>query len=412
MKAVLLNHKQLYTTPNLHMTYVPLGCVAFINKALIFMIMKKEIHIWDLSVEKIYIQLRAGFREEFFDIGYSKFNGWRKFGEFFGIKRADTLMAINWRSGTNCYPLKVILKIGDLIDISREEIEKNIIQVKYKTKINKRGGSSGKPINDPRLPIKIDAEFIEMLGHICGDGTIGITRSKGIKISYINSEKYLIDYFNLLVKRVFGDIKPYVEMRNNPNQYRRPNYVISYPSIVSHFILSVYNYKTGERLEFPQFVYDLDKNMKYVFLRALFDDEGSVNVKNKHIKIGLKPLGFVQGIKNLLEDVGIRSSDVKNETRENGHMHYLWIMGKENLTFFYDRINFNHPGKRLKLKTIIETGWSFERFSNGLAKKRILEILNDRKNITADKIARILERSPRVIRYHLKNMGVGMVEQN
>mgnify|MGYP001579314068 CR=1 FL=1 len=73
--------------------------------------MKKEIHIWDLPSEKVYIQLKDNYREAFFDKAYKKFNNWRLLGEHLKIKRGDTIIARNWKQGKCCYPLSITLKL-------------------------------------------------------------------------------------------------------------------------------------------------------------------------------------------------------------------------------------------------------------------------------------------------------------
>ncbi|MEK6933114.1 MAG: hypothetical protein AABW56_04975 [Nanoarchaeota archaeon] len=60
---------------------------------------KKEIHLWDLNTNFIYIKLRDGFREEFFNKVRKRFITWKEAGKYFGIKRGDTLLAINWKKG-------------------------------------------------------------------------------------------------------------------------------------------------------------------------------------------------------------------------------------------------------------------------------------------------------------------------
>ncbi|MAG45342.1 MAG: hypothetical protein CMH63_01045 [Nanoarchaeota archaeon] len=101
--------------------------------------MQKGVGISGLSSEKTYVQLKDGFRESLFDGAHNYFDNWRILGEFLGIKRGDTTIARNWKEGMNCYPLNIVLKIGNLINITKKEIEKNIIQIRYKTQIDGGG---------------------------------------------------------------------------------------------------------------------------------------------------------------------------------------------------------------------------------------------------------------------------------
>ena len=283
--------------------------------------MNRYIHIWNLPIERVYVQFKEGFREDFFNKAYNKFNSWNDLGKFLDVKRADTTIARNWKNGTNCYPLTIIFKIGKLVDISKEEIEKNIIQIRCKTKLDKRGGSSGKPINNPKLPIKIDKNFVEMLGHICGDGSIPTKYSKkGIKLLYVNSEPKLVESFQYLIKEIFGDIEPKIYIREGieyGKKYNRPNYAIQYPTILSLFVLSVFDYKVGDDMNLPNFINKLSFEEKCVFLRALYDDEGYVSIKYRLVRIGLKPYNVVKDINNLLKDIGIETKGVKHMSKRD-----------------------------------------------------------------------------------------------
>ena len=362
--------------------------------------MKRFIHIWDLPAEKIYIQFNDKFREKFFDCAYEKFGNWKLLGKNIGIKRADTSIARNWRSGNNCYPLSKIFKISEITGISKKNVETNIAEIKYKTLLNKRGGSSGKSINNPKFPIKINGDFIEILGHICGDGTICGGLKKGIKTVYVNNEKKLITNFIKLVQDNMGDIEPSIEIRDDHKKYKKPCYFISYPSIISCILLSVFEYRIGTDIEIPNYIFKMNKNTRCRFIRALFDDEGHVSDKHKFIRIGMKPLIFVNSLNELLDSIGIKTSGVKTERG----MNYLKLCDGKNITLFYQKINFKHPTKKIKLENLINKGWKFERFHNGVARERIIELLNLDNNLNANELASILDRNPQTIKGHLRNI--------
>src|SRR3989344_2262079 len=121
--------------------------------------MKKEIHVWNLPTNKIYISLKKEFREKFFNKAKNVLGSWNKLGNYLNVKRGDTLISYNWRKGKCCFPLGTAFKICDLINLSKLELESNISMIKAKTSIKKRGGNSGKPIVNPKLPIKINEDF-------------------------------------------------------------------------------------------------------------------------------------------------------------------------------------------------------------------------------------------------------------
>jgi len=362
--------------------------------------MKTKIHIWDLPIEKIYVKLKEGFREKIFEGAHKRFGSWVKAGRFFKIKRGDTALAKNWKMGQYCCPLTIIFKISKTLNISKNEVEKNIKEIKYKTKLDKRGGNSGRPILDPKLPIIINEDFAEILGHICGDGTI-IRKNpkKGIKLGYVNSEPKLIESFQEKIKNVFGDVKADVQIRDGA-RYKRKNFYLQYPSIVSLFILSVFDYKTGEEMDVPNFIFKMSKKCQCSFLRALFDDEGTVDIKEKRIVIGLKPQKPIEQIRNLL----IYLKFCPTKIYKSGNILKISLQKKEDINLFNRIIGFKHPIKKRKLNIIIKAGWKFDRDINQEFRKKILLFLRERRSGKTKEIIKYLNKSPSSTRKYLSKL--------
>jgi len=360
--------------------------------------MKTLIHVWDLPIEKVYIKLRGRFREQFLEAAHQKFGTWDRLAKFLEVKRGDTLLARNWKNGLCCCPLSIIFKISNKLNISKNKIEKNIKEIKFKTKLEKRGGNSGKPIINPKLLIEINKDFVEILGHICGDGTI-IRKNpkKGISLKYINSEPSLINSFQEKMKKIFGEIDANIQIRNGPG-YRRKNFCLQYPSIISLFILSVFDYKTGEEMDIPNFIFELPEKAKFSFLRALFDDEGTVNIKEKRIVIGLKPQKPIEQIRNLLIYLKFHPTKIY----ESGNILKISLQKKKDIILFNKIIGFKHPLKQRKLNLIIEKGWKFDRYIN--SKQEIISFLEERNEARTIEITKFLKRQPDTIRKHLNNL--------
>src|SRR3989344_268166 len=104
--------------------------------------------------------------------------------------------------------------------------------------------------------------------------------------------------------------------------------------------------------------------------------------------------------KLLGKNIGIKTSGVKTERG----MNYLKLCDGKNITLFYQKINFKHPTKKIKLENLINKGWKFERFHNGVARERIIELLNLDNNLNANELASILDRNPQTIKGHLRNI--------
>lgn len=364
--------------------------------------MRESIHIWELPTDKIYIQLKEDFRKEFFDKAYILTNSWNKLGKLVKVKRGDTIIARNWRKNDCCFPLDFALDICRLTNISVYNLEVNLSLIKCKTKLNGRGGSSGKPIVNPKFPIKIDDNFCEILGHICGDGGIVITSKKGISLRYTNSEPKLIHSFISLVNEVFGDVKPNISVRNERPKYRRPNYQLQYPTILSLVVLSVFDCKPNDGKDVPLFILSSSEGMKQSFLRALFDDEGTVSVDKKNVTIGVKPMLFIGHIRDLL--LSLRFNPTKIHTQRDLSLRRISVSKQEDIIRFYEKIGFKHPKKNDRLNSIIKTGWKFKRFAIGEAKQNIISMLRMRKSMSTRELSQNLNRNKTTVNEHLSNL--------
>ena len=362
----------------------------------------QEIHIWDLPTEHIYIKFNEVFRENFFKLAHKKFGNFNLVGRFLNVKRPDTTIAKNWRYGTNCCPLGLMIKLSNEIRVPLEELEKNIVEIRHKTNLCKRGGSSGKPIINPKLPVVVNEDFAEILGHICGDGTISKSNpKKGLSFNYINSELSLIEFFQNLMRIVFGEIEPNI-IRRNGVHYKRENYVLQYPSIVSLFVLNVFDYKTDADMELPSFLGYMPTQAKARFLRAMFDDESCVQVNSKAILFGLKPLKPVLDVMKLLNEFGIRTGRIHKYTK--GIYNKFEIADQSSILKFKIFIGFKHPEKIRKLNRIIENGWRFERYCNHKAKERIIELIRMSGELEVSQISKILKRHKGTVQQHLENL--------
>ncbi len=363
----------------------------------------KKIHIWDLPTNKVYVRFNEKFREKFFSLARSKFGNFNVVGKFLNIKRADTTLAGDWRKGKCCCPLDLMIKLATKIRLPLSEIEKNIEEIRYKTRINKRGGNSGKPIINPKLPIIVGEDFAEILGHICGDGSIDTSHTKkGMSLRYINSEPTLIEAFKQLVKKVFGEIEPNTQIREK-GSYTRPNYYLQYPSILSAFVLAVFNYKPDEKMDIPYFIFKMPRKAKGKFLRAIFDDEANVRI-NKEIAIGLKPIKPLAHTKMLVESLGIKTSNLNSYPLKSGRMWRFTIGSMRSLKLFNKLIGFKHPTKAKRLNLAINHKRKFERYDNHEPKEKIKNLLLEKKMLKTYEISKFLNRTIDTIREHLDNM--------
>ncbi len=119
-------------------------------------------------------------------------------------------------------------------------------------------------------------------------------------------------------------------------------------------------------LKIPKFLDSRD--LKKEFISAIFDDEGCVALRifrktneiKRKLEIASKSKSFLEEIKSILEkDFGINCNKVisfkKILNNREFITHKFPITGKENFIRFRDKINFSHPGKKIKLDKMIDS---------------------------------------------------------
>jgi hypothetical protein len=74
----------------------------------------------------------------------------------------------------------------------KTELRNNLLEIKL-------GGSLSKPIRNPKFPITLSKDFLELLGHLLGDGCIEFISNCPI-IWYTNKSDELINRFSEIVK--------------------------------------------------------------------------------------------------------------------------------------------------------------------------------------------------------------------
>jgi DNA-binding transcriptional regulator WhiA len=186
----------------------------------------------------------------------------------------------------------------------------------------------------------MNEKIARTIAHIQADGCVRHRKDDGrFEIQYYNTSDFLIDEFREMIKMIFkkeawkpvkrktatmtgtGDKKIVSELMKYPlKNWRIPNEILK----------------------------GLPKCRK-AYLRAFFDDEGSVTQPRK-IKLYSKNAFGIKQIRKMLLEFGIESNIYKPTKR---NVFELDIGNKKSIFNFAKNIGFNHPQKREKLKIIV-----------------------------------------------------------
>ncbi len=254
------------------------------------------------------------------------------------------------------------------------------------------------------LPISRSEELAELIGHTLGDGHI----SKGGRFVYVNTCKSLIKRVQQLVDVVFGK-SVYCDYRKRKDG----SVSLHYPSALGLILERcgcVMGNKFRQEFDVPVWIKNGSEAVKSAFIRALFDDEGSVNdsgicinmAKIEHLEHSL--MVFFESLQDMLVDLKIRPRNITRCVRrvnKNGTIAIgllFVICGINELKNFREHIGFIHPEKEERLKTLVDS-FIQPNYHDGEAKLLILDNLEGQ--MSTKEVSVILDRGIKNTRYHL-----------
>ncbi len=291
--------------------------------------MRKVFHIWDFDGRDITIKLNKEIQNRL------KRDIKKKFGNFYALGKAINIhyVLIHQTFCKERFPLYIAEKIMESVNISKSCMEAGVSAYSaYKGR---------KWIYSPILPIRKCPEVYELLGHILGDGHISI--QKGKNSGYTNTSKKLIEDFELLVKKVFGNV-------NLKRRFDRRfgAFQVTLPRAVSLF----FSRQFPEILNKEVTTSLLKANKKNIssFLRAVADDESCVCTSE--IRFTLKGRKELESIRELMIKTGFKDSWL-TDVRQKGDVHIFSVKGV-GLLYFKEAIGFKHPHKSEQLDVEIK----------------------------------------------------------
>ena len=307
--------------------------------------MKKafEIHFWDLS-ERVRYGINDSFLRHLIDKASNQ-----------NLRALSIKLNISYpyichlRRGLYSIPSKILIKIANMADINLQSIEEKIEYVRT------RHGNLSKI----KFPIKPSKAIASLVGHVFGDGYIG---AKKRQFEYCNDNPNLLYEVKDHIREVF-ELEPMTERRNR----------IGYSTIVgevlelfgAHLAPKIYSNKT-----IPNWIKHGNSELKIVFLKALFDDDGSVMYsKNYHAKgINFYQIRdksklqsshkFLRELRELLKEFNIMAGapHLKKFYRINAEEHaisYINLTDYKSILNFYYIIGLTDGEKFKRLKKII-----------------------------------------------------------
>ncbi len=310
--------------------------------------------------QKVYVRLNQDFLIELLEKAskdkkpHKNKTFCKKLGVKFNNLSKCSLTIVPWMKSNKAIPLDKLDKARKLSKTPWREIELNLIGIKI--------GMQGTEVF-LRFPLEVGGSLGSIAGHILGDGSID---KKYLQVFYSNSNKDLLKEFQEEMNFTFG-IFPRIWMQRTANFYgktrwdkrlnriddliKRRNCGLFYPSssgIILNFIFN--DFAIGKKKKITSEIKNSSVSFKRKFLRAFFDDEGTVGEKS--LRVFQDKRDILEEIKLLLTDFEISTTVVKTQPRLGREHYYLSIHRKTNLIKFRENIGFTSKNKMEKLREI------------------------------------------------------------
>jgi len=329
---------------------------------------QKLLYLFDLLHYNVYIKLKRNFSEKLFSDARQNSKNLKRLSESTGINLRVLYL---YKQGKRAIPIMKLHKIMSVLDSKRyaffvRNLETNVKTIKF--------GKRGKYITNPKFPIKFSNELSRIIAHVIGDGGIA-NKHANFTVTYSNKSKELLDEFRKDVKLVFGNVEP-IEFYNREAECLE----FFYPSIVGLILTRIIGVQNDKNKHFPEFMTMVSENLRYNFLRSIFDDEGNINIEAYKINFEMANYNVVSFVKSMLEDFSIETGSITEINRSpNESLRYkLSISGSQNLMKFYRLINFTSLEKKDRLKTLINF-YRLARKEDSIIDNAIIDLLNIRK---------------------------------
>src|SRR3989338_1289767 len=299
------------------------------------------IHLLDLPSE-LYVELDASYKKVLLTFVLSKSRTRSGLSRLLGVPRSNIG---NWFE--NAIPLGVLKALYQKIPELTLQFPPTLLEKKV-TKL--RGMTNHFGIANPRLPIMLTPKLASIIGHFLGDGGI---KKRDITPMYCNIYADVGEVFLQDLNAVFGEV-----------EYRKKTqdrlYYLLFPTSLGLILVKSLGLHAGKKskeknLKVPNYVRDGNQQILAAFLRAIYDDECNISVRNKGIRIEMANEQIVRDIREMLITIGISCNPI-HEQRHRFSLEWCFsISSQKNLLLFQRLIGCEILEKRTLLQQLLDS---------------------------------------------------------
>jgi len=305
-------------------------------------------------------------------------------------------MLCYYKSGGRSIPIPKLYKImlllsPEKIAFFRNNLENNLLELKC--------GKSGKPVVNPKFPLKLSKNLVRIIAHIIGDGGIS-NKPSNFTATYSNKSQVLLKEFKNDIENVFGKIKlsSFYDGKTKCMQ-------LFYPSIVGLMLNRIIGVQSGKHKHIPDLILESNDNLKCIFLKSLFDDEGNVNMEAYKINFEIASYNIISGVKFMLNELLIKSSKIVRVDRlvNDVPRYKITVNGKPNLMRFSKLIGFNSKEKSERLRALINF-YKIPHKDKTEVKEAIINLLRERRMSFYELATELQNQNIGAFRYSLRKL--------
>jgi len=325
-------------------------------------------HIWDFP-ESVYVFLKDNFREEFFNEMFKKCAGIRPYARYLGVNQMtikNYFKGHTYKRGIKhkqSIPLTLFRKSLNLMtEDLKKKVEDNIVSIKLKNR--------GLEIKDVELPFRESPDFYRAVAHILCDGS----SSDKSGAYYANTCKELREEFKRDLN-VFGNMKIY-EIK--PQDVT----IVCFPKVLARTLAHILKIRFTYPDHLPKDIFNASNGCKAAFLRAVFDDEGTIST---NLAVGMFNRNLIEEIKSLLGFFNIETTLTSIKKSDKWQDNYSFNVKTKYFSKFDEIIGFTSEDKAKKLKLAVNTRQRMVRTRpKALIEEQIIKILEAKPSKTIE----------------------------
>ncbi|MEK6927483.1 MAG: winged helix-turn-helix domain-containing protein [Nanoarchaeota archaeon] len=358
----------------------------------------EDYNLWDL--EGVHVKVKDCFLKKINNKIFSKFKVKRDFyNQYFKESNLPFYVFKNMLKSFYCskfyVPLEFLLNVCDYLDLSKEELQKNVISYKSQGSVNF--------IDKPIFPIIINPVFDMIYAHNIGDGTVSIAKNRAPYFAYRQFNRFYREAYLKKIDFVFGNV---IHKQINFKDITR----VRCPSVLSSLFFKYYELDDrgflSETARISSRIFEKGFESMVAVLCAFIIDEGYID--STQISIVLKNHLLVEDLKKICDRLEYGASIVH---KQGDYKDYSGVSILRNgmKRFYEDYVKVN------KKYSLIDLGVKGERIRNSfnIINRQIIRVKGNQdliisllknERLSVNQLANRINMTRQGVRYHIHNL--------